>query len=233
MIEEKTVKLIQYLEDHTADISPVVDFNKLSDSLFALDFTSANTFLDAETIADTALFSAWIEARLAENSCRYGIGGYNEHRTIYSRSALFNTNEEPRTLHLGTDIWGPEGTPVYAPLQGQIHSFKFNNNFGDYGATLILEHEAEGLKFYTIYGHLNLESIRALEKGQKIIQGQKIAEFGSSVENGQWPTHLHFQLIFDLGGMMGDYPGVCRFSERAEYLSNCPDPVLLLNRTFQ
>ncbi len=25
MIEEKTVKLIQYLEDHTADISPVVD----------------------------------------------------------------------------------------------------------------------------------------------------------------------------------------------------------------
>jgi hypothetical protein len=26
----------------------------------------------------------------------------------------------------------------------------------------------------------------------------------------------------------GDYPGVCRFSERKQWLDNCPDPDLIL-----
>jgi hypothetical protein len=48
-------------------------------------------------------------------------------------------------------------------------------------------------------------------------------------ENGNWPPHLHFQLIIDMQGMKGDYPGVCKFSERERYLANCPDADLLLN----
>jgi len=41
------------------------------------------------------------------------------------------------------------------------------------------------------------------------------------------------QLIFDMEGKEGDYPGVCRFSEREVYLHNCPDPGLLLHYTFE
>jgi len=26
----------------------------------------------------------------------------------------------------------------------------------------------------------------------------------------------------------GDYPGVCKYSEQAKYLQNCPDPDLIL-----
>jgi hypothetical protein len=29
-------------------------------------------------------------------------------------------------------------------------------------------------------------------------------------------------------GMQGDYPGVCRYSEKERYLANCPDPDLVL-----
>ena len=55
-----------------------------------------------------------------------------------------------------------------------------------------------------------------------------IAEFGMRFENGNWPPHLHFQLIMDMEGWTGDYPGVCKFSEKDKWLANCPDPDLVL-----
>jgi hypothetical protein len=48
-------------------------------------------------------------------------------------------------------------------------------------------------------------------------------------ENGHWPPHLHFQLIIDMGKAKGDYPGVCKYSEREKYLDNCPDPGFILS----
>ena len=62
-------------------------------------------------------------------------------------------------LHLGTDIWGPVGTKIFAPLGGMVHSFAFNNNLGDYGATIILQHQLDTWNFYTLYGHLSLKDI--------------------------------------------------------------------------
>ena len=48
------------------------------------------------------------------------------------------------------------------------------------------------------------------------------------LENGHWPPHLHFQLIRELGDWSGDYPGVCKYSEKEKYLANSPDPDLML-----
>jgi murein DD-endopeptidase MepM/ murein hydrolase activator NlpD len=124
-------------------------------------------------------------------------------------------------------------TPVVAPLNGIIHSFAFNNHFGDYGATIILTHNIEGNTFHSLYGHLSLNSLKNLQEGQLIKQGEVFAEFGMQFENGHWPPHLHLQLIIDTQGMRGDYPGVCKFSERAIYFANCPDPALLLPAFYQ
>lgn len=215
-------------------VYPVVEFNKSTDRLLAMNFTDENTQLTEEILADTALFSGWIEKELRAASCRYGIGGYAEHRTIYSRSAHFGTEaEEPRRLHLGTDIWGAAGTVVSSPLEATVHSFQYNDHFGDYGATIILRHGNDDNSFYALYGHLNLASIRGLQEGQEIKAGEAFAKFGVPEENGHWPPHLHFQLIFDMQGMKGDYPGVCRLSEKEQYLSNCPDPDIILRHTFQ
>jgi hypothetical protein len=73
-----------------------------------------------------------------------------------------------------------------------------------------------------------LASIREKQEGQSITKGDWIAAFGEPAENGQWPPHLHFQIIIDMQGMKGDYPGVCKYSEREKYLANCPDPDLIL-----
>jgi murein DD-endopeptidase MepM/ murein hydrolase activator NlpD len=142
---------------------------------------------------------------------------------------VFDGGDEPRRLHLGTDIWGPAGTPVFAPLHATVHSFAFNDAFGDYGATLILQHELDGLVFYTLYGHLSLASIQNIREDDAIEQGKGIGTFGAPHENGHWPPHLHFQIVIDMQGRKGDYPGVCRFSEREWYLHNSPDPDLILN----
>lgn len=210
----------------------VVDFNLATDTLLSLDFTVKNKELTPEILADTALFSLWVNQQLANANARYGIGGYNEHRTIYSRSEHFDTVEEPRRLHLGTDIWGPALTPIYNFYEGKVHSFQFNDHFGDYGATIILQYQLDELTLFALYGHLSLASLSGLKVGQIIAAGQHFASFGIAEENGHWPPHLHFQLMFDMEGMFGDYPGVCQFSKRETYLNNCPDPALILKSTF-
>jgi endo-1,4-beta-mannosidase len=67
-----------------------------------------------------------------------------------------------------------------------------------------------------------------LKGGDKIAGGNVFAELGISEENGYWPPHLHFQLISDIGNRKGDYPGVCKFSEKEKWLSNSPDPDIIL-----
>src|SRR5690349_959685 len=134
------------------DFHPVVDFDPKKEKLLHFNFTDDNKELSAAEIADTNLFSAYVSRKLEESKSKYGIGGYKENRAIYRRSELFD-GEEARTLHLGVDVWGPAGTPVYAALGGMVHSFAFNDHFGDYGATIILLHQLETIAFHTLYGH--------------------------------------------------------------------------------
>jgi peptidoglycan LD-endopeptidase LytH len=224
--------LKEYIRANPDKIGKVVDFVPETDRLLHFDFTADNQELSAATIADTSLFTDWVHRRLELTKSRYGIGGYNEHRTIYARSSHFGNEDEARRLHLGVDIWGPAGTAVYNPIEGKVHSFKFNDRFGDYGATIILEHQLGDLKLHSLYGHLSLASLKGLHEGMPIAKGEKFAEFGIAEENGHWPPHLHFQLIFDVHHCRGDFHGVCRFAEREKYLQNCPDPNDILAFSF-
>ena len=218
----------ELINKYADQFSKVVDFDSATDKLFSFDFTASNTELTPEILGNTEVFSKWVTNKLAKNDALYGIGGYNEHRTIYSRSTHFDSSEEPRRLHLGIDIWGPAETPIYNFYTAKVHSFKFNDNFGDYGATIILQYELEGFTFFALYGHLSLASLENLYEGKPIAKGEKFAGFGIPAENGYWPPHLHFQLILEVNGFKGDYPGVCQFSKRDIYLSNCPNPTKVL-----
>ena len=135
---------------------------------------------------------------------------------------------EPRRLHLGTDIWGKPHDGCYDAVGWYCSQFRLQWSFwrlwhNDYSYT-----SATGVSFYTLYGHLSLNSIKNLQEGHLIHKGEIFAEFGIPSENGQWPPHLHFQIIADMQGWEGDYPGVCKFSEREKWLNNCPDPDLIL-----
>ncbi len=218
----------QLLNKYANTFHNVVPFVAGKDKLLQLDFTENNKTLTEDVYNDLNKFCVYINNQLADNKCKYGIGGYNERRVIYAASNHFDADDEPRRLHLGVDIWGAAGTPIFAFSGGRVHSFAFNNNKGDYGATLVLLHQLDGVAFYTLYGHISLKDIENINTSQYIVRGQEIAHFGEPEENGNWPPHLHFQVIIDMELKQGDYPGVCRFSQREKYLNNCPDPELIL-----
>jgi len=226
---DASARLSARLKDHPQTISKVVDIDMATDRLLKLELTAANKELSADILNDTNKFCDWVTQKLAGNNCRYGIGGYMELRTIYDNRAQFDTTaEERRNLHLGVDIWGDAGTPVYSPLAGTIHSFQDNDHFGDYGPTIILTHNLDGLTLYSLYGHLSRANLVGLRVGQEVKSGQQIANFGDVHENGNWPPHLHFQLMLNMEGKTGDYFGACRKSEKDKYLQNIPDPAILL-----
>jgi murein DD-endopeptidase MepM/ murein hydrolase activator NlpD len=229
--------LATILRKHQHEFYQVVEFDEKRERILSLDLTASNPFLTPSLLNNTAAFTDYIQSVIKAAQCRFAIGGYGELRDLYARSELFGIQQpldatgsmpEPRRLHLGVDIWGAAGTAVHAFMGGMIHSYAFNDSFGDYGATMILEHQLEGMPFYSLYGHIQLDDITGISKGQYVNRGQLIAHFGELHENGHWPPHLHFQVIADLEGRHGDYPGVCKASEHEKYLLNCPDPDLVL-----
>ena len=160
---------------------------------------------------------------------RSAFGGYNEERNLYKSSLIFNDDEnEERNIHIGMDLWIKAGTPVLAVVDGEVYGFDFNAGKGNYGPTIILKHSIENKSFYTLYGHLSVESIETIEIGTIFKKGQQIATLGHSSVNGGYAPHLHFQIIKNIENYSGDYPGVCSKKDLHYYLENCPDPNLLL-----
>ncbi|MFT3936765.1 MAG: peptidoglycan DD-metalloendopeptidase family protein [Chitinophagaceae bacterium] len=219
--------VVQLLHKYQDIFHPVVNFSPEKDRLLLMDFSANNATLTESIYNNTEKFCQYINNQL-QRGYRYGIGGYNELRVIYAASSHFDAGEEPRRLHLGIDIWAEAGTPVFAFMGGSVHSVAYNSAKGDYGATLILLHQLDGFAFYTLYGHISLSDIQDCLPGQYVVRGETIAHLGEPSENGDWPPHLHFQLILNMELKEGDYPGVCKFSEREKYLQNCPDPDLIL-----
>jgi murein DD-endopeptidase MepM/ murein hydrolase activator NlpD len=225
--------LAYLLKKHSASFHPVLGYEPAASDLVSLDLSPNNHEFTPDIFSDTGLFTSVIMRHIAGRNAKFAFGGYDELREMYSKSNVFDAggeHEEPRRIHVGLDIWGPAGTPVFAPLGGELHSSAMNGADGDYGSTLVLRHSIEGSVFHTLYGHLS-ESDLVIEKGASVAAGQKIGHFGNPDENGNWPPHLHFQIIIDMGAYEGDYPGVCRFSERDKYLLNCPDPDLIFQIT--
>lgn len=217
--------LKQLLDKHKIKPARVMKFDPKK--CHHLDLSKNNRELDKIDLNDEQQFTEYIFGVLDKNDCISGIGGYGEERSLYSRSSLFG-DEEPRTIHLGVDIWSKAGTSVYAPLEATVHSFDNHRVHGDYGPVIILQHELGEETFYTLYGHLSSMSLSGLYEGKLIKKGEQFASLGAYHENFHWPPHLHFQVVLDMEGKKGDYPGVCKDSEKDWYLENCVDPEILL-----
>ncbi|MEM9526438.1 MAG: aminotransferase class III-fold pyridoxal phosphate-dependent enzyme, partial [Bacteroidota bacterium] len=205
---------------------PVVSL--ASKSLHAMDLSVGSLELGHyQNYEELPLFSRHVQRLLEDQEADFGIGGYGETRPVYTTDAYEtegNYGPRWRTVHLGLDVWGPVGTTVYAPYSGVVHSLAYDPNPGSYGATLILEHTGEQGKFFTLYGHLSKASLTKWGAGAPVQKGDKIAEFGPEAENGGWPPHLHFQVMRDMLGNEGDFPGVAYPEEAAAWLSLCPNP---------
>jgi murein DD-endopeptidase MepM/ murein hydrolase activator NlpD len=200
-----------------------------NDLYIPLDLSIYNLELKDFDVSSSNELENYIWNHMKTHKAKVAYGGYLEQRGIYQRSDYFNqaNPEEERNIHLGLDLWIEAYTSICAPLDGVIHSFNNNTNYGDYGPTIILKHCIDVFEFYTLYGHLSIVSIEDLKIGVEVRQGEQIATLGTAEVNGDYPPHLHFQIIKDIQDYKGDYPGVCNQLDLEFYKQNCPDPNLL------
>ncbi len=208
----------------------VLDSSISLNNYVPIDLSSKNIALEQIDLSSSKALEKYIDAYLQKNNAKVAFGGYLEKRNIYSRSSYFKQSnaEKERNIHLGVDLWSKAGTKAIAVLDGALHSFQNNTNFGDYGPTIILKHNMNNVEFYSLYGHLSLASIENLKVGDNVKQGETIGYLGDSAVNGDYAPHLHFQLIKDMQSKLGDYPGVSSKMKLEFYSNNCPNPNLLL-----
>jgi murein DD-endopeptidase MepM/ murein hydrolase activator NlpD len=119
--------------------------------------------------------------------------------------------KEEYIQHAGLDL-APDSDAtdlgVYSIYQGVVKKITYNGQ-GDAGLgnSVILEHEIDGKKIYSLYGHLN--SINSeLKVGGAVLKGQKIGIVGNTGygcnywkigkdgcdETGEADTHLHLEI---------------------------------------
>ena len=211
-----------------SNFSKIISIDYKKEPFVILDLSKKNKELQNVQFNKTDAFSDYVNSKIENKNAKFAIGKYGENRVIYNDSSVFKGSER-RSVHLGIDFWTEAEIEVFAPLNSKVHSFNNNNNSGDYGPTIILMHQNESQFLYTLYGHLSLSSIKDLEVGKKFSQGEKIGEIGNIDENGNWPPHLHFQLITNMLNYKGDYPGVCKPSEKEKFFELSPNPNTVLN----
>ena len=227
--------LKQWLAGNADLAASILDADLRTTPSLVFDFGVGSRFLGADpAAADPIVINARICEEMKRAGASVGIGRYDEARAIYT-STLFGSGspvDERRTIHLGIDLLVPAGSAVRAPLDGIVHAVAHNEVALDYGPVVILRHSFDtpggAEEFFTLYGHLTLQTLSGVRVGQRVARGEKFAEVGTTQENGGWMPHLHFQIICDLLDYGTDFPGVGRASERAVWTSLSPDPNLLL-----
>lgn len=231
-------RVLRWLERQQRAGVGVLETDLRTASLSSLDLSVGSTLLGADPAnSDADVLTRKILDKVESDHASVGIGRYDEARLLY-RSRLFGGGvtpmDERRTVHLGFDVFVEPGTPIRAALDGTVHLLAENTGELDYGPLVILRHEIAAerdqppLEFFTLYGHLTRETLRALKPGQAIASGELLGHVGTIPENGGWPPHLHLQVILDLLDRGAQFPGVARASERSVWTSLSPDPNLLL-----
>ena len=193
-----------------------------------INLSTTNNELNNYNIQNPTQCQKYIDTVLSINNAKVAFGGYLEKRNLYGDKSSFTSDKNPRNIHLGIDFWTLAGTNVIAPLDGIVHSFQNNKAVGDYGPTIILKHQYADFSFHTLYGHLSLASLKNLVVGMSFKAGDVLATLGTPVSNVNYAPHLHFQIIADMEGKFGDYPGVCSSDTLDFYSKNCPNPNILL-----
>ncbi len=93
-------------------------------------------------------------------------------------------------FHHGTDFNPGLGTPVSAIADGVVT--EVGDPSGELGVYAIIRHSIDGVSFSSVYGHMELGSLR-LSVGQTVTRGRLLGLVGDT--GGSTGPHLHFGIL--------------------------------------
>lgn len=132
-------------------------------------------------------------APIAENitkmtSCVPSIPPVNPRKIMLT--SHFGVRSDPMAgsarVHMGVDLAGPSGLPVYAAGDGRVA--EANINFHGYGNEVIIDH---GFGYKTRYAHLKQYMVH---EGQYVKRGEQIGILGTSGKSTG--SHLHYEVLY-------------------------------------
>ncbi len=215
--------------------APQSAFIKEIETECVLDLSVGSSMLGAHPKnLSTAQLDKCIQSQMTLSGAKMSIGRYAEARMIY-QGKLFGPNEyqasKRRKIHMGLDVFCEAGTKVYAPYDSIVFKVCYNSTPLDYGQLIILKHICDdGTPFYTLYGHLSKDSSKLSKEGQILKAGDHFANIGPFEENGNWPPHLHLQIITNLLSLNENFPGVVYSEQINLWKKLCPNPALLIDK---
>jgi len=109
----------------------------------------------------------------------------------YRKNSLenFGENRGSGVWHLGNDISGPAGTPIFSIADGVVQHTGVHTRFG---MVVLVEHKLpDASRVVSLYGHLRENDV-AVSEGDVVRIGQTLGYLGTRSENGGWSEHLHF-----------------------------------------
>lgn len=111
----------------------------------------------------------------------------------YIITSNFGTRLDPFTkekkFHTGVDLVAPFGTDILSSADGVVYKIGYDEeSLGNY---VYIEHNYQDFKVYSMYLHLENNSIVVYE-GEHVTAKQKIAKIGNTGK--VTGTHLHFML---------------------------------------
>ncbi|HSG46530.1 MAG TPA: aminotransferase class III-fold pyridoxal phosphate-dependent enzyme [Longimicrobiales bacterium] len=232
----RATRLASWLADHREGFQPILPGADPA-AFHVLDLSVGSLLLGADPAATASgPLGERVRGALADARASVGVGRWNEPRPIYT-APEFRLGDHPtagaRTVHLGLDLWVPAGTPLHAPLPGVVESLGELAGRGNYGPTLLLRHDPEGAPaFWTLWGHLDPDVLERWAPGDPVQAGAVVARVGAPPGNGDWPPHLHLQVVLELPGgapdaPLHDIPGVVDPGARAGWKAVFPNPAAL------
>ena len=160
----------------------------------------------------------------ATEAGRIAVGRYLEPRVpeAVSEDRPPGPRAEPATLQLGIEIYSPTGTPVRAPLAGEVEWLDDHPGAAAGGVSAGIRHTADGEVFWTFYRHLEPGGVKTLVPGGRVERGDLIGAVADSAGSRNPPPHLQFQVLLSPFG--GDPPRRTSAADLPVLAALSPDP---------
>lgn len=158
------------------------------DSIFMKNLTD-------EEIKDQKKFNEKISSFRSKSNSTILYSWYLEKRLrLFSVLGFNQMISEKRYYHLWIDLSVLVWTQVFCPLDWEVFEFWYEEWEWNYWWYIILKHNFDWIKFYSLYWHLSYESIK-LKYWDKIKAWNKMWIIWNYNENWWYFHHLHLQII--------------------------------------